>query len=70
MGDSGTKSYQLGICGLICLSFGVLQVKKIENHCATGAFALPEVRKCQKEGYKSERQTFSALFLTSWCQIE
>lgn len=32
MGDPGTKSYQKGVCGLICVSIGVLEVKKFENH--------------------------------------
>lgn len=33
MGDPGTKSYQMGVRGLICVSLGVLDVKKFENPC-------------------------------------
>ena len=32
IGDPGTKSYQMGVRGLICVSLGVLEVKKFENH--------------------------------------
>ena len=34
MGDPGTKSYQMGVHGLICVSLGVLDVKRFENHCS------------------------------------
>lgn len=30
MGDPGTKSYQIGVCGLLCVSSGVIDVKKFE----------------------------------------
>lgn len=32
MGDAGTKSYKLGVCGLICVILGVFNVKKFANH--------------------------------------
>ena len=35
MGDSGTKSNQRGVHCLICVSLGVLDMKKFENHWAT-----------------------------------
>lgn len=31
-GTLGTKSYKMGLCGLICVSSDVLDVKKFEKH--------------------------------------
>ena len=32
MEHPGAKSYQMGVCGIICVSLGVLGVKKFKNH--------------------------------------
>ena len=35
-GDPWTKSNQMGVCGLVSVSLGVLDVKKFEDHWFTG----------------------------------
>lgn len=41
MGEPVTKPYQNGVCGLVCVTLGVLDVKKIESPCKKHCAEIP-----------------------------